>query len=189
MSKLYTKTGDKGYTNLYDMRRVPKSNLIFDVLGDLDELSAHIGQLCSYSLPQQDLNFLRKIQTNLLDIGSDFATKTRRNNIKIMTHADVVEIENAIDYYDSKSPKLTEFILPGVNAKDSSAHVCRSVSRRVERNMWKSKDDDKDFYVQKETFHYINRLSDFFFAFARYLSEGKETTRSQAINSFSNEST
>jgi len=190
MSKLYTKTGDKGYTSLYDMRRVPKTNLIFDVLGDLDELSAYIGQLCSYITSEQDLNFLRKIQTNLLDIGSDFATKNRRNNIKIMTQKDIVEIENAIDYYDSKSPKLTEFILPGVNTKDSLAHVCRSVSRRVERNMWKVKDDfEENFYVEKETFHYINRLSDFFFAFARYLSEGKETTRSQAINSFSNEST
>lgn len=179
MSRLYTKTGDKGFTTLYDMRRVPKTEMVFDVLGDLDELSAHIGHLCSSGLNDEDIKFLRYVQSFLLDIGSNFATTTRRNNIKITTLEDVKKVENAIDFYDSKSPKLTEFILPGVNIKDSIAHICRSVSRRVERNMWKLKNEYETFYVEDETFQYINRLSDFFFAFARYLSDGKEFKRSE----------
>ena len=179
MSKLYTKTGDKGFTTLYDMRRVSKTEIVFDVLGDLDELSANVGYLCSYGLNEQDTKFLRYIQSFLLYIGSNFATTTRRNNIRTTTIEDVKKIENAIDFYDSKSPKLTEFILPGVNTKDSIAHICRCISRRIERNMWKLKNAYEIFYVEDETFYYVNRLSDFFFAFARYLSDGKEFKRSE----------
>jgi len=177
MSRLYTKTGDKGFTTLYDMRRVSKTEIVFEVLGDLDELSAYIGQLCSI-VNDKESKFLRYIQSFLLDIGSNFATTTRRDKIRVTTVDDIKSLENAIDFYDSKSPKLTEFILPGVNPKDSIAHICRSVCRRAERNMWKLKNEYDVFYVENETFHYINRLSDFFFAYARYLSEGKEFKRS-----------
>ena len=47
MSKLYTKTGDGGMTYLYDGSRRKKNSMFFDVLGDIDELSSHIGMLCA----------------------------------------------------------------------------------------------------------------------------------------------
>ena len=177
MSRLYTKTGDKGFTTLYDMRRVPKKDDVFMILGSLDELSAYIGLLCSCELTQSDISILRGIQNHLLNIGSNFATTTKRDKIVKMSKENVAEMEALIDTYDSKSTKLTEFILPGSNRNDSVAHICRSICRRAELYMWRIHDDD--FYVEQETFHYVNRLSDFFFAFARYLSNGKEIRRSQ----------
>jgi cob(I)alamin adenosyltransferase len=149
------------------------------VLGDLDELSAYIGYLCASGINEEDSRLMRYIQSFLLDLGSNFATTTRRDKIKTTTLDDIKKIEDAIDFYDQKSPKLTEFILPGVNLKDSTAHICRSICRRAERNMWKLRNQyEETFYVENETFHYVNRLSDFFFAFARYLSDGKEFRRS-----------
>jgi len=194
MSKLYTKTGDKGMTNLYDMRRVGKHELYFEVLGDLDELSACIGLACTYleNFPDS-LNLLRRIQSDLLDIGSDFATTKNREKVKKMSHDDVKNLEIYIDEFCGKTPKLTEFILPGYKQLDAQLHICRAVCRRAERHMWalfrKISDEFNPIFLvsyelpDENTFIYINRLSDFFFAMARLFSHGNEITRSSAIAS------
>lgn len=183
-SRLYTKRGDAGQTDLYDLRRVNKSEDIFDVLGDLDELSAHIGLMCSYSdIRPADEKFFRLIQSKLLDIGSDIATVSRRDYVVQITAQDVEQLEKQIDLYDSKSPKLTEFILTGVRPSDAQAHVARAVCRRLERNIWKLVQNDGRTvniqHVQFDTMKWLNRLSDLLFAYGRYLSGGRETRRSQ----------
>ena len=48
MPKIYTKTGDKGTSMLYDGSRKSKTDIIFEVLGENDELSARVGMLISY---------------------------------------------------------------------------------------------------------------------------------------------
>ncbi len=185
MSKLYTKTGDKGTTSLYDMRRVGKHTPVFDALGDLDELSAHIGVLCS--LLDKDSHkhkLLRNIQSKLLDIGSNLATVERRDRVPVTTADDIKSMENAIDNCEEANTPLREFILPGVYQADAVAHICRAVTRRAERNMWKHRNETggSPFYTGEEIFIYMNRLSDFFFALARYLSGCRETRRSECVN-------
>lgn len=178
--KLYTKTGDKGTTSLYDMRRVGKDKLIFEVLGDLDELSAFIGVVLSYKHEMYS-NVLRKIQSKLLDIGSDIATIKNRNNIVKISEGDIKEIENYIDDLQERAPPLKEFILPGLNNIDAHVHVCRAVTRRLERHLWKMKKAAKNEHPTDEfTYIYINRLSDFFFALARAITNGNEITRTNA---------
>lgn len=176
MPKIYTKTGDKGTTSLYDMSRVEKSNIIFDVLGDIDELSCYIGLLCSV-LKSDDVNFLRFIQHKLLDIGSDIATLSKRDKIVEVSLDDVKELEQKIDYYSDLKEPLKEFILVGYGIEDSYSHLCRAIARKAERNLWKIKD-----YIStgENTFIYMNRLSDFFFVLARYLSRD-EITRSTFV--------
>lgn len=185
MPKLYTKVGDSGMSSLYDMRNVSKADWVFKVLGDFDELSAHIGLLCC-KLPDDfspQITYLRRIQSMLLNFGSNFATMHNREKIVKTTEADVKNIENEIDFLDGSCPKLTEFILPGIGETDSIAHVCRAVCRRAERNVWTLKDLGDETPVEKETFQYLNRLSDYFFALARFLvykSGKKEIKRSEA---------
>ena len=181
--KLYTKTGDTGSTNLYDMARLPKYDMVFEVLGDLDELSSCIGIVCSLLKDAKVSLELRKIQSVLLDIGSDFATRRNRHLIQEIDFSHVKQVEALIDFYSERSPLLTEFILPGVEPLDAHVHLCRSVSRRTERHMWRlSEELNGELQTRNESFQYINRLSDYFFALARYLSGNKETTRSAAKN-------
>lgn len=173
--KLYTKTGDKGMTSLYDGSRKSKGSVIFDVLGNLDELSSHIGVLCA-KIEQPDLLYiLREIQVKLLDIGSNIAVidQKKKKRVTKIEEKDVHRVEIWIDTCEEENGKLTEFLLPGFEEKDSQCHVCRSVSRRVERSMWKLMNDD-EIEIDDEILKYMNRLSDFFFAFARNFSKGEE---------------
>lgn len=200
MPKLYTKTGDKGTTSLYDGSRQKKSRIFFDVLGDLDELASHIGLLCAkisekkgqlnnfrdsvengavlleekISITDGQLDRLREIQVKLLDIGSNVAVvdETKKGKVPKFSEDDVKCVEKWIDDCEEKNTKLTEFLLTGVGNLDSQCHVCRSVSRRAERGLWKLY--DRDIYVDANILKYMNRLSDFFFAFARHLTGGHE---------------
>lgn len=191
--KIYTKKGDEGKTSLCDVGRISKSDLTFDLLGDLDELSASIGLLVAHvpSLevsnldpkdPKNVVRILRRIQHLLLDMGSNIATVSRRKKVVHTPEDEVKLLESCIDFYTDACPKLTDFILPGYTLADSHAHLCRSVARRVERNLWKL--NTQVNYLEKEVhlFQYLNRLSDFFFALARYLCvvQGKnEVTRKE----------
>lgn len=190
-SGLYTKTGDNGTTNLYDMRRLPKDDCIFVALGDLDELSVNIGELCvrmtnmielreepnfKQETVDTQLKALRVIQDRLLTIGSDFATTRQRNDLVTITQTDINMLEKYIDILDGSAPPLTVFILPGQTSADSQAHICRSICRRAERNMIAVRnnprynmDDGEVFHVGVLPFVFINRLSDYFFALARFL--------------------
>jgi cob(I)alamin adenosyltransferase len=181
---LYTKTGDKGLTNLYDMRRVGKDDLIFDALGDIDELSANIGMLCGMLSFQNDnvVSILRNIQALLLDIGSDLATTMNRKNVILIPESEISSLEKLIDKFTEAVPKLKEFILVGVTPIDAQSHICRTICRRAERHMWKArfqyeKENSCVFYGDDNSFIYMNRLSDFFFALGRALSGGTEVTR------------
>ncbi len=175
--KIYTKTGDNGTTGLFDGTRVSKSNEIFDVLGTLDELSAHIGMLCALEEKNDTLKiFLRTIQRHLLDIGSVIATPTKKDMSKYnITEEDIKNIEIDIDRMEADNAPLTKFILAGVNKSDSQSHICRAVCRRLEREMIRySIDSERDFPL---LIKYINRLSDYFFVLSRNLSGCEEEER------------
>lgn len=175
--KIYTKTGDNGTTGLYDGSRVTKTDQILDALGTLDELSAHIGKLLFllkkfYITEASDkykiIPFLISLQTRLLNVGSIIATPNPGPNTKLptITLEHVSEIENLIDNLDSELKPLTVFIVQeGRNEKEVEAHICRTITRRAEREI------NKYGSVSEEILKFMNRLSDFFFTFARYVSE------------------
>ena len=117
---------------------------------------------------------LREIQVKLLDIGSNIAVVNheKKKMVPKLSEDDVKRIENWIDLCEQSNDELTEFLITGVGQTDSQCHICRSVTRRVERHMWILHYDEVD--VDKNILKYINRLSDFFFAFSRNLTTGKE---------------
>jgi cob(I)alamin adenosyltransferase len=169
MPKIYTKTGDNGTTSLYDGTRLGKDYIIFNILGDIDELSTRIGLV--YSL-MQDMNeykdnwkdkglnillILRTIQSTLQDINSNIA------NAKVnIDYENVTQIETYIDTMTSTLPPLTNFILSGEKVLDANIHLCRTQTRKVERGIWTINEVDEVIYK------YMNRLSDFFFTLARW---------------------
>lgn len=174
--KIYTKTGDKGSTSLYDGNRLSKTSLVFEILGEIDELSSRIGIACAVDKENRITEQLRLIQSKLQDINSILATfEKHKRRLPAVLDTDIGFLETNIDQFTDNTPPLTNFILPGVTESDSYLHLCRSQTRKIERMLWKFKDDCKvqledktiENILPENVFTYFNRLSDYFFAAAR----------------------
>jgi cob(I)alamin adenosyltransferase len=157
--KIYTKTGDKGTTSLYDTSRVSKSSVLIDLLGDIDELNSFIGIIDSEYI-------LEDLQVWLFDLGTIIANPEKKFNFDIDQKV-IKLIENEIDKLVAQLPKLTNFILPSGNI-----HLSRAIARRCERKMVKAKTEYD--HIDDNCLIFINRLSDYLFVLARYDNKTNE---------------
>ena len=126
--KNYTRTGDKGSTQIYADKavRVDKDDLVVQSYGDMDELNSHIGLLAAHvDVAYQPM--LHDIQRNLFQAGFAISASST------LKQADVESLESLIDTITSKMPPNTSFVLPGGCKAAAQAHVCRAVCRRAER--------------------------------------------------------
>lgn len=167
--KIYTKTGDKGKTSLFDGSRVNKSSNRIKSYGLIDEVNSQIGILISLINNNPEVIDLKKIllilQRQLFVLGSDLANPSNHvSQYPRITSKEISFLENQIDELDKNLEPLKSFILPGGSLHSSQCHVIRTVIRRAEISM-------ADLYSKSEisehSFIYINRLSDLFFMFAR----------------------
>lgn len=167
--KIYTKTGDAGMTSLVGGTRVSKAHPRVMAYGDLDELISLLGLLrCETS--GQDLP-LRRIQIQLMNASAILADDGRTAKLKPFDEAETAFIETEIDRLSGLLPPQTAFILPGEPHAAALAHVARTVCRRAERSAVQIEQrSDQD----QAALRYINRLSDYLFALARYLSDGHD---------------
>ena len=166
-SLIYTKTGDKGTTSLVGGTRVSKTHIRLEAYGTVDELNSYIGWLNCMIEDKNDREFLQFLQHKLFTVGSYLATETeskKPNKASIISNDDVKKVEEQIDKIDSKLPKIKRFVLPGGNEIASRAHICRTVTRRMERNVYVVAEQ---FLVDEEILMFLNRLSDYFFLLAR----------------------
>lgn len=173
--KIYTKTGDKGETSLIGGRRVPKYNQQIEAYGTVDELNSFIGLIRDESTNEPTRTTLLEIQDRLFTIESLLAEdKTpdpgnihKRKPLPQLEESDVILLENEIDRMNETLPLLTSFILPGGHRLGSLCHVARTICRRAERvTLHLAQDQEVNPLVIK----YINRLSDYLFVLARYLT-------------------
>jgi cob(I)alamin adenosyltransferase len=167
--KIYTKTGDKGETSLFGGAKVSKDNARIEAYGTIDELNAFLGLLCDH-LPDDALQSqLRGIQNQLFNIGSNLAIDpTKKIELPCVSEEDIIQLEKAIDLWDTELEPLTNFILPGGHTTVSYAHVCRTVCRRAERRIVTLQTIAN---VNPLIIKYVNRLSDYFFTLSRYLAK------------------
>uniref|UniRef100_A0A672PN00 Corrinoid adenosyltransferase MMAB n=1 Tax=Sinocyclocheilus grahami TaxID=75366 RepID=A0A672PN00_SINGR len=142
--KIYTKTGDKGFSSTFTGERRPKEDHIFDALGTTDELSSAIGLAREFCIDrgQSFTDQLEKIQCVLQDVGSNIATprsSARDSHIKKTKFSSqaVIELERWIDSFTEELPPLTNFILPSGGKSSAALHVARAACRRAERwSVW-----------------------------------------------------
>ncbi|XP_008581707.1 PREDICTED: cob(I)yrinic acid a,c-diamide adenosyltransferase, mitochondrial [Galeopterus variegatus] len=178
--KIYTKTGDKGFSSTFTGERRPKDDQVFEALGTTDELSSAIGFAVEL-ITEKGHTFaeeLQKIQCTLQDVGSALATprsSAREAHLKHTTFeaGPILELEQWIDKYSSQLPPLTAFILPSGGKSSSALHFCRAVCRRAERCVVPLvQSGETDANVAK----FLNRLSDYLFTLARYtaMKEGNQ---------------
>jgi len=172
-STLYTRTGDKGESSLYNAERRPKDDEVFRALGEVDELQAHLALVAEYSrLDENGLyDTIREIQSRLIDIGSavgtprQSTTSERKLQRSGFAEKHVVRLEKQTDVIDAKIPRLTSFVLAGGGITAAHLHVARTVCRRAERAVVPLvRSGDTESSVGR----YLNRLSDMLFASARY---------------------
>lgn len=179
MTKIYTKTGDKGETSLLGGTRVRKSHPRLEAYGTVDELNSFVGVLrahlsqATHSEVSALVSHLQRIQHELFIVGSHLACEDEENrkNLSTLKEEIITILEKEMDRMTASLPQLKNFILPGGAVTASSAHVCRTVCRRAERLSVNFIDSEELQFPQASlTQKYLNRLSDYFFVLARYLN-------------------
>ena len=165
LSKIYTRTGDKGTTGLGDGSRVNKESDRMEAIGTVDELNSLIGVLLAWELSPRLQEILTSVQHRLFDLGGELA---------MPGHAAISEdhttlLEQQLDELNAELPPLQEFILPGGNKQAASCHHARTVCRRAERRLTQLARQESEI-VRPEALIYINRLSDLLFVMARVLA-------------------
>ncbi len=174
--KIYTKTGDKGETALYGGTRVSKASARVESYGTIDELNSFIGFAKTEIKDEKVLAQLKKIQFDLFTVGSESATPTDKLTLAngksrlalMISDTEIEEIENWMDAFEEELQSLQYFILPGGGKAATSLHICRTVCRRAERTLVFLNETEE---VRPELIKYLNRLSDYLFVLARYMSK------------------
>ncbi len=163
--KIYTKTGDKGETGLWGGDRVGKDDDCIHAYGTVDECNALLGIARTFE-SDNDLDCkLNHIQNLLFVVGSDLATpKTATAAINRVSEKEVSILEVWIDEYETRLPKLKQFIIQGGSKQAAYLHLARTVCRRAER--W-AVTACRKAEVNEYALKFLNRLSDFLFVAAR----------------------
>ncbi len=163
ITKVYTKTGDKGLTSLVGGERVSKASLRVDSYGDVDELNAVLGIIRSQGVDDEINSLIIKIQNDLFIMGADLASPMDIEVPRVSAES-VENLETVIDKFLDELEPLKEFILPSGNAGGSYLHFARTVSRRAERKVVKLMEQEE---IGENVLIYLNRLSDLLFVLAR----------------------
>ncbi|CAN1603904.1 cob(I)yrinic acid a,c-diamide adenosyltransferase [Pseudomonas sp. B21-028] len=171
LSKIYTRTGDKGETGLGDGRRVAKDHPRVEAIGEVDGLNSQLGLLLAglsdeasrYPALREIIEVLAPCQHRLFDLGGELAMPA----YQALTTAEVERLEAAIDLWNEELGPLENFILPGGSTLVAQAHVCRSLARGAERRCQQLNAVEP---LAGPGLAYINRLSDLLFVAARVIA-------------------
>ena len=171
LNRIYTKTGDQGQTHLAGGQRVPKDSPRIECYGTVDELNAFVGMACissAESVPAL-VPILRRVQHELFNLGSILATQPEDVHPKQarITEAEVRQLEIEMDRMNADLSPLRSFVLPGGTRLNTELHACRTICRRAERLAVTLEREEK---IPPETVQYLNRLSDAFFVWSRWVN-------------------
>lgn len=178
ISKVYTKTGDKGKTSLVGGQRVAKNDGRIEAYGTVDELNSFVGSAVQ-SLEESGCDLeeaiwfhgvLIRVQHELFNLGSILATLPEDVHPKQaqIREADIQALERDIDRCNNDLPMLRSFVLPGGSRCNTDLHVCRTICRRAERLLVGLAAMES---VPQEAIGYLNRLSDAFFVWSRWINQ------------------
>ena len=171
LSKIYTRTGDKGETGLADGRRVSKDHPRVEAMGELDTLNSQLGLLLAELALEESscpalteiIEVLSPCQHRLFDLGGELAMP----EYQALQQVEVERLEAAIDRWNEEVGPLENFILPGGSKLIALAHVCRSLARSCERRCQHLNAVEP---LRGEGLAYVNRLSDLLFVAARLIA-------------------
>ena len=179
LSRIYTRTGDKGQTALVGGKRVPKESARLEAYGTIDELNSIVGIVRTY-LPDYRERLrsefdaysesLRRIQNELFDVGSELATPPDGEYPQMhkMGAGEIKKLEEEMDAMEKELEPLKSFTLPGGGVLNAFLHQARTVCRRAERVCWRLKREED---INDNLIIYVNRLSDHLFVQSRWVAK------------------
>jgi cob(I)alamin adenosyltransferase len=182
LSKIYTRTGDTGQTSLAGGQRVEKDTRRIEAYGAVDELNAFLGaarvtvekSAAQWPALSALCPILKRVQHELFNLGSILATLPEDAHARQprITETEIVRLEQEIDDANAQLSVLRSFVLPGATRLDAELHICRTVCRRAERQLVALSREEP---VPAEAVQYLNRLSDAFFVWSRWVNTKMET--------------
>jgi cob(I)alamin adenosyltransferase len=179
LTRIYTRTGDKGMTALVGGARVAKESGRLEAYGTVDELNTVIGIVRTW-LPQYSSRLgsdsewysemLRRVQNELFDVGSELATPldAEYEGMHHMGEGEVTQLESEMDRMQEDLEPLNSFTLPGGGVLNAFLHQARTVCRRAERVCWAVKREEP---ISGQVLVYLNRLSDHLFIQSRWVAK------------------
>ena len=171
LNRIYTKAGDQGQTHLAGGQRVSKDSPRIECYGTVDELNAFTGMAAvsaAETVPGL-VPILRRVQHELFNLGSILATKPEdvHPNQARITETEIRQLETEIDRMNADLAPLRSFVLPGGTRLNTELHACRTICRRAERLAVSLARDEP---IPPEAVQYLNRLSDAFFVWSRWVN-------------------
>jgi cob(I)alamin adenosyltransferase len=176
ITRVYTRRGDHGETDLVGGARVPKDAARIEAYGAVDELNAAIGAARAFNETEidrapacRDLHaILRRLQSELFDLGAELATPPAafQPGMFRVGPAEVTALETIMDRCQQDLQPLRSFILPGGGRVSALLHVARTVCRRAEREVVRLMHQED---VGEQPLAYLNRLSDLLFVLSRWI--------------------
>ena len=170
LSRIYTRTGDKGETALGDGTRLPKHALRIAAYGTVDEANAAIG-IARLHTDGDVGTMLSRIQNDLFDLGADLCvpvTSRRGETALRIIDAQVDRLEREIDAMNAELKPLASFVLPGGTPAAAHLHLARTIVRRAERLIVELAEKEQ---ISAASVKYVNRLSDHLFVASRYVND------------------
>ncbi len=160
--KIYTMTGDGGYTSLLNNARVSKSDDRIELLGSIDELSSHMGlaKVIADADLKEDISAIQNTLIKLMaSVASNASSQYR------ITEEEVSFLEEKIDAAEKAFPREKGFVLYGGCELSARLDVARAVARRAERQFCRT---GRNYNMDTGARKYMNRLADFLYVCARY---------------------
>ena len=178
ITKVYTRTGDKGFTKLVGGKKVAKDAIRIEAYGTIDELNAVLGLARVFNDDLKDRlpaaqrldEILRRLQNELFDLGSELATPADYSyeGMFKVGEDEVKAVEKLIDELQKDLAPLNSFILPGGGKVGGFLHQARTVCRRAEREVLRLSREEE---IGPGPLQYVNRLSDLLFVLSRWVSK------------------
>lgn len=171
ITKVYTRRGDTGMTDLVGGVRIQKTDCRLEAYGTMDELNSHLGLLVAMLGEEAEIRSqLLRIQSCLFNVCTHLAidqSQTPLYDSARLPEGAVEELEHLIDAINAQLPERQGFVLPGGALPAAQCHVCRTVCRRAERRILALADVA---IVGPEIIQYVNRLSDYLFVLAKKIN-------------------